>query len=111
MTNQPAPYRGPATPEPQRSRTHPLHLGTEARAQLGLEPRPVQRLAPVPVVDRPPRRRPEPEVEIHRVEPERFKLWPWLGPVAQGLLVLLACAGIIALGAVTILTWVAWSTR
>lgn len=111
--NHPVPTEPPSHPEWQARRPaplHPLHLPPEAlRSIRDLSVAAAHRAAELePLPARPPVRRPEP-VEIYRAEPERFSLWPWLGPIARVVLVALACAGILALGYIAIVGFAAWS--
>jgi len=95
-------------------RVHPLDLSPDAvRSIRDLTQTAAQQAAAVnrsltPRPNRPTRVAPCQHVEIHRVELARPPLLPWLGTLARVTLIALACAGIISLGIVVFLTYVAW---
>jgi hypothetical protein len=96
-----------------RPRTHPLDLPPDAvRTIRDLTVTAAQRA----VVTQPARPRgpvrsfPLQHVESPRVEPVR-SFMPWLSTTARVILIILACAGILALGYVTILGYVAWYSQ
>ncbi len=105
--NHPVPADPPAHPEWRTRRPHPLELPPEAvRTLRDLSVTAAQELARTSQFSARP-----PEVVLHRREPERIGLWPHLGRMAAGILLVLACIGILALGYIAIMGFVAWGSR